>query len=66
MNLEQATLEQKLKYERIILGLESKYHNEVAQIRHLYAKSAKEESARVEEVRKNSLNDKQRVETRLL
>lgn len=46
LNLEQAFLEQRMKYEKLVFDIEAKYHREVQQVREEYATKAKEEATR--------------------
>lgn len=46
--------------------LEAKYHQEVTQVRDNYARKMKEEFQRAEDVKKHNIDEKQRIEMKLL
>jgi hypothetical protein len=55
LNLEQAFLEQRIKYEKLVMDVEAKYHNEVVQVREEYAGRVREESSRLESLKHDNL-----------
>lgn len=55
LNLEQEFLEQKLKYEKLVLDVEAKYHSEVGQVREEYFSKFRQECSRLEEIKSTNL-----------
>lgn len=66
MNLEQSSLEERLAFQKAFYDLEAKYHQEVTQVRENYARKMKEEFQRAEDVKRHNLEEKQRIEMKLL
>jgi hypothetical protein len=66
LNLQQAFLEQKMKYEKLLFDVEAKYHREVQQVREEYAGRVREEAGRAESLKSVSLQQKAGMEMRLI
>ena len=66
MNLEQLFLQFKIESERRILELEARFNRDVNQIRNEYCRKSKEEAELVDKEKQKHLQDKKRVEYKIL
>lgn len=66
LTLEQETLEQKLKYEKIIADLQKRYHTDIESIRKDYAGKLTEEIKKTEDKKSRELEYKKKMELKLI